>query len=130
MMEPATMMRHLTLSAAMLAAVPLGTTLAQTALSPRSVFEGTAPAATPGGQPVHVTSQTWAIPGRHGELYELPLRGFYVAHLQAGDVATTIDGQTTEREPGAFWTVKSGATMQVKVLGEFAVLETIVPTKQ
>jgi len=129
-MEPATMMRHLTLGAAMLAAVPLGAALAQTALSPRSVFEGTAPAATPGGQPVRVTVQTWAIPGRHGQPYELPLRGFYVAHLQAGDIEATVDGQTTERQPGAFWTVKSGATMQLKVLGEFAVLETIIPAKQ
>lgn len=124
------MMRHLTLGAAMLAAAPLVAALAQTALSPRSVFEGTAPAATPGGQSVHVTIQTWAIPSRHGQLYELPLRGFYVAHLRSGDIATTIDGQTIEREPGAFWTVKSGAAMQVKVLGEFAVLETIVPAKQ
>ncbi len=118
------MIRRLALSAAMIAAVPLAAALAQTALSPRSIFEGTAPAATPGGKPVRVTVQTWAIPSRHGQLYELPLRGFYVAHLP------TVDGQTIEREPGAFWTVKSGATMQVKVLGEFAVLETIIPAKQ
>lgn len=124
------MIRRLALSAAMIAAVPLAAALAQTALSPRSIFEGTAPAATPGGKPVRVTVQTWAIPSRHGQLYELPLRGFYVAHLRAGDIATTVDGQTIEREPGAFWTVKSGATMQVKVLGEFAVLETIIPAKQ
>jgi hypothetical protein len=125
------MRRRIAFSVAMLVAIPLGATFAQTTLSPRSVsvFEGTAPAATAGGQPVRVTVQSWAIPSRHGELYELPLRGFYVAHLQAGDIATTIDGQTTAREPGSFWTVKSGASMQVKVLSEFAVLETIIPVK-
>ncbi len=123
------MRRRLAFSVAMLVAIPLAAAFAQTTLSPRSVFEGTAPAATAGGQPVHVTVQSWAIPSRHGELYELPIRGFYVAHLQAGDIATTIDGQTTEREPGSFWTVKSGASMQVKVLGEFAMLETIIPVK-
>jgi hypothetical protein len=31
--------------------------------------------------------------------------------------------------PDAYWTVKEGATMQVKVLSELAVLETIAATK-
>jgi hypothetical protein len=125
------MRRHIAFSLAMLAAMPLAATFAQTTLSPRSVFVfgESAPAANAGGQPVRVTVQSWAIPSRNGEVYELPLRGFYVAHLQAGDIATTVDGQTTEREPGSFWTVKSGASMQVKVMGEFALLETIVPAK-
>jgi quercetin dioxygenase-like cupin family protein len=66
---------------------------------------------------------------QNGAIHEIPLHGVYVAHLVSGSIATTVDGQTTEREPGAFWTVKLGNTMQVKVLGEFAIVETIVTTK-
>lgn len=62
--------------------------------------------------------------------HEIPQRGFYIAHLLSGSISTTIDGETTEQPPGAYWTVKAGATMQVKVLGEFAVLETIVAAKR
>jgi hypothetical protein len=31
--------------------------------------------------------------------------------LRSGAVATTIDGQTTERLPGDYWTVKAGANL-------------------
>jgi hypothetical protein len=105
---------------------------AQTTLTPRSVFEDTIATTAANGatQPVHVVVQSWEIPKENGTTYELPLKGFYLAHLESGDISTTIDGETIEREPGAFWTVKTGATMQVKVLGEFAVIETTMPTKQ
>jgi len=58
------------------------------------------------------------------------LRGFYTAHLLSGIISTTIDGQTTAHLPGDYWTVKPGAIMQVKVIGEVAVMETIVMAKQ
>jgi hypothetical protein len=105
---------------------------AQTTLTPRSVFEDTITTTAANGttQPVHVVVQSWEIPKKNGTAYDLPLTGFYLAHLQSGDIATTIDGETTERQPGSFWTVKNGATMQVKVLGEFAVIETTAPTRQ
>jgi hypothetical protein len=82
-------------------------------------------------QTIHINVQSWAIAGKRGNgtTHEIPLRGFYLAHLLGGDVAATIDGQTTERIPGSYWAVKAGATMKVKVLGEFAVLETIALTK-
>jgi hypothetical protein len=47
-----------------------------------------------------------------------------------GKIATTIDGQMTKRVSGDYWTVNSGSAMPVTVLGEFAVLETIVVAKQ
>jgi hypothetical protein len=67
---------------------------------------------------------------QQGAPQEIPLRGFYVAHLLSGSISTTIDGETTKQPPGAYWAVKAGAAMQVRVLGEFAVLETIVTAKQ
>jgi quercetin dioxygenase-like cupin family protein len=111
-------------------AIPLAGAIAQT-LSPSPVFEGdtTIPAKNGTAQPVHITVQSWGIPGDHAT-HEISLRGFYVAHLISGHISMTIDGQTTTQAPGAYWTVKAGATMQVKVLGEVAVLETIVTAKQ
>jgi hypothetical protein len=84
-------------------------------------------------QPVHVTVQSWGIAGQrsqNGTAQEIPLRGFYVAHLLSGHISAMINGRTTEHLPGDYWTIKAGSTMQVKVLGEFAMLETIVAAKQ
>ncbi|MGH7122663.1 MAG: hypothetical protein ACREFP_27335 [Acetobacteraceae bacterium] len=98
---------------------------------PTTVFKGVVAAAPTTGpaQSGQVSVQTWELGGPKGAAHEIPLRGFYVAHLLSGAIATTIDGQTTNQPPGAYWTVKAGATMQVKVLGEFAVIETIVVTR-
>ena len=104
--------------------------VAQAPLSANTMFEAKAfaPPAS-GGAPVHFNVQSWEIPSQNGATHAIPLAGFYVAHLLSGDIATTIDGQTTDHVPGAYWSVKAGATMQVRVLSEFAVLETLVPTK-
>jgi hypothetical protein len=100
----------------LLMAMPVG--FSQNTLSPRNCPANVATG--PGS--------CWDIPGS-GAAYELPLQGLYVAHLLGGRIASTIEGQTIERQSGSFWIVKTGETMQVKALGEFAVLETIVPTK-
>jgi uncharacterized cupin superfamily protein len=109
-------------------AVPWAGAMAE-ALSPTAVFEGnTTMSAKDGGtQVAHISVQSWRIAGQEDEL---PLRGFYVAHLLSGQISTTIEGQTMEHLPGDYWTVKAGASMRVKVVGEVAVLETIVVTKQ
>jgi quercetin dioxygenase-like cupin family protein len=114
--------------------IPLAGAMAQT-LSPRLVFEGNVTTLAKGGatQAVRVSVQSWGIAGQRGQngiAHEIPLRGFYVAHLLSGDISTTIDGETTKQPPGAYWTVKPGATMQVKVNGEYAVLETTAVSKQ
>jgi quercetin dioxygenase-like cupin family protein len=104
-------------------------------LSPTTEFEGrtTTPAKDGATQPVRVVVQSWEIAGGegpNGAAHEIPLQGFYLAHLLSGHISATIDGQTAERATGDYWTVKAGATMQVKVRGEFAVLETVVVSKQ
>jgi quercetin dioxygenase-like cupin family protein len=108
--------------------LPLAGAVAQ-ALSPTPMFEvhTTTPAKNGATQAVHVVVQSWGITGQEREI---PLRGFYVAHLLSGQVSTTIDGQTTGHLPGDYWTVKAGASMRVKVVGEAAVLETTVVSKE
>jgi EutQ-like cupin domain len=112
-------------------AIPLAGAIAET-LSPTPVFEGktTTPAKDGTIRTVHVIVQSWEIAGQDRETQEIPLRGFYVARVLSGEISTTVDGQTTQHLPGDYWTVKAGATMKVKVIGEFAVLETTVVAKQ
>jgi hypothetical protein len=107
--------------------LPLAGAIAET-LAPTLVFEGntTTPAKNGAAQAVHIVVQSWGVGGTQ----DIPLRGFYVAHLLSGQISATIDGQTTAHLPGDYWTVKAGAAMRVKVVGEAAVLETIVVGKQ
>src|SRR5215472_8061655 len=111
-------------------AIPLAAAVAQT-LSPAVLFEEktTTPAKNGAAQSVHISVQSWKMNGPKSVTHEMPLRGFYVAHLLGGGIVTTTDGQTIRRGPGDYWTVRAGAAMQIKVLGEFAVLETIVVAK-
>jgi hypothetical protein len=81
-------------------------------------------------QPARVSVQTWRIPRQGGAMTELPLHDFYVAHLLSGALTATVDGVTTQYLPGEFWAVKAGSNVQVKSLGDLAVLETIAITKQ
>src|SRR5262245_38475060 len=124
------MMKRMAATAVISIAIPLAGAVAEP-LSPAPVFEGstTTPAKTGAVQPVQVSVQLWKIAGRNGATQEMPLRGFYIAHLLAGQVSSTIDQRSTQRAPGDYWTVKVGSAMQIKVLGEFAVLETIVVRK-
>jgi len=119
------------LAALALTALPLAGVAGQT-LTPSPVFKGKIMALDKNGttQPLEVSVQTWEFTGREGALHEIPLRGFYVAHLLNGDISTTIDGQTTTHPADAYWAVKSGATMRVKVNGQVAKLETITFSKQ
>jgi uncharacterized cupin superfamily protein len=109
-------------------AIPLAGALAQT-LSPTPVFEGSTTMRAKDGatEIVDISVQSWAIVPQEREI---PLRGFYLAHLLSGQISTTSDGQTTEHLPGDYWTVRPGESMQVKALGEVAVLETIVVAKK
>jgi len=107
---------------------PMAGAMAQI-LSPTPVFEAntTIPAKNGATQAVHISVQSWAIAGQEREI---PLHEFYVAHLISGEILATIHGQTTERLPGDYWTVKAGAAMRIMVVGEVAVLETTVVSKQ
>jgi hypothetical protein len=99
------------------------------ALSPPPVYEGEATVTAKNGatEAVHISVQTWGIAGQE---QEISLRGFYVAHLLTGQILATIDGQTAQHLPGDYWTVNAGSAMRVKVVGEVAVLETTVVSKQ
>jgi uncharacterized cupin superfamily protein len=117
------------LTAAIIAIVgPSPGAIAQ-ALSPAPLYEGNTTIPTKNGatQAVHVSVQSWGIAGTE---HEIPLQGFYVAHLLSGQISATIDGQTTQHLPGDYWTVKAGAAMRVKAGGEVAVSETTVVSKQ
>jgi len=46
-----------------------------------------------------------------GEAKEVANPDFSVMELNVGHVFTTIGGERTERVPGDFWTVASGATI-------------------
>jgi hypothetical protein len=119
-------MKRIAMSVALAATVPLAGAMSQ-ALLPTPLFEGSTTLAGNGAtQPIHISVQSWKIDHEH----EIPLRGFYVAHLLSGEISTTIDGETTKRLLDDYWTVKLGATMRVKVIGEVAVLETTVVAKQ
>jgi uncharacterized cupin superfamily protein len=99
------------------------------ALSPTPVYEANTTIRAKNGaiETVHTSVQSWAIAGQE---QQIPLQGFYVAHLLSGQILATIDGQTTQHLPGDYWTVRAGAAATVKVVGEVAVLETIVVSKQ
>jgi hypothetical protein len=107
--------------------IPVAGAIAQAL--PALVYQGemTMPTKNGATQAVHILVQTWGLPGKE---QEIPMRGFYVAHLLSGQIRVTIDGQTTRHEPGDYWTVKLGATMRARVVGEAAVLETTVIRKQ
>ena len=97
-------------------------------LSPISVFEGstTAPSKNGTEQPINISVQSWKMSGSKNVTHEIPLHGFYIAHLRGGSILTTIGGQTSERKPGDYWAVNGETAMRVNVLGERAVMETIV----
>jgi hypothetical protein len=99
------------------------------ALSPTPVYEAdtTIPAKNGATEAAHVSVQSWAIAGQEREI---PLQGLYVAHLLSGQVSATIDGRTAQHLPGDYWTVRAGAAMTVKAVGEVAGLETIIVSKQ
>jgi hypothetical protein len=101
-------------------------------LSPTSEVEGRTTIATRKGttQGVHVSVQTWGITDQGQATQEIPLHGFYVAHLISGRISAMIGGKTTKHAPGDYWTVKPGAAMQIRVLREAAVMETTVVTKE
>ncbi|MGH6793821.1 MAG: hypothetical protein ACREDD_07805 [Methylocella sp.] len=128
-------MRCIAICAALVAIAIPTARAAPPVLSPTREFEGSTTIAARNGtmESIHVSVEMWRIVGERGPkgpTYEIPLRGFYVAHLANGEMWTTIGGQTTRRTTGDYWTVKPGGAMQVRVLGELALLETTVVAKQ
>jgi hypothetical protein len=99
-------------------------------LSPNSVlFEGNATTTGKDGttKSAQFSIQSWGITGK--DYVTIPIHEFYVAHLISGQVSAKSEGQTVEHLPGDYWTVKPSQAMQIKAVGEIAVLETIVVSK-
>ena len=51
--------------------------------------------------------------------------GFRITELKAGEVETTIDGQSARRRPGEFWVVRPGQTYAIRNLGGMVVLHVV-----
>ena len=98
----------------------------QTVAESSALFAGDAMARSPQGaaRPIRINVAIWKF-ARSAGAQQIPSRDFYLARLVSGDVGTVIDGVRTQRAPEDLWTVKAGSSMQVEVLGEFAVIETI-----
>lgn len=95
--------------------------------SPRIVGSAISSNGNSASQPSLFDARSWKIQSLGHTAQRIPLRGFYIAHLLSGDIAVTIGGVTIKQTPGAFWVVKSDALMDVQVLGESAIIETIRP---
>jgi hypothetical protein len=113
-------------------AMVMGGALCAETLQSISEFEATIMLPARGGRgalPLRARVQSWELGNLDG-VQVIPLQGFYIAHLLSGEINATVDGQTTPRTSGDYWSVKPGGTMKVEALGESAVLETIVVAKQ
>jgi hypothetical protein len=77
----------------------------------------------------HVQIRRWQLDADDGEGRPIPFAAFSVVTLSSGRIETTIDGKTEIRTPDEFWTVKAGSVMKVRVLGESAVLQTVIVTR-
>lgn len=73
-----------------------------------------------------ITLQLWNLEKGDDSPQTLPISGFVVVNLRSGQVETTINGVSEVRVPEDFWTLKAGSTMQIKVLGQSAMLETLI----
>jgi quercetin dioxygenase-like cupin family protein len=74
-------------------------------------------------QALRIALHEWTlVAGR--DVARFPADGDVLAHLRAGRVTTTIDGQSTARSEGEFWLVPAGKAMAIRVTTEMATIET------
>jgi len=55
----------------------------------------------------------------------IPVADFSIMTVYSGRIETMIDGQTTVRSAGDYWSVKAGSVLKERVLRESAVLRII-----
>jgi hypothetical protein len=105
-------------------------TLAQAAQQPAipHPYESLAPAVTtrvrfvtdfsfPGGPAFQVKVYDWII-GPRQEIANFPLEGFATIEVKAGELETTIGGQTVQRHEGEHWVVAEGARLGIRISSE------------
>lgn len=95
-----------------------------------TVFEGkaTVPLAKGKTRNFHVRIRRWELDADDSAGRTIPITAFSVMTLCSGRIETTIDGNTSVREPEDFWAVKAGSIMKVRVLGESAILQGVIVT--
>ena len=76
-----------------------------------------------GSTRVHVTIRDVTIFGQRATT--IPTTGFTVVHVLAGRLSSVESGRMIERSPDAYWSVKVGAPLEIKVRGETATIETV-----
>jgi hypothetical protein len=69
--------------------------------------------------------QRWTLDDVGEGSQTIPISAFSVMSLRSGRVETTINGKTEERSPDDFWVARPGDRVQVRVIGENAVLEAL-----
>jgi len=80
---------------------------------------------TPGGPTFHVKVYTWHIAPQQ-DFPSFPLEGTATFEVRAGEVQTTIDGQTAERREGDHWAVAEGAQLRLKTGNDSVSLQGVV----
>ena len=125
-------MKPLAVLTALITLAIAGTGAVGQVLSPSPVSEASLTINAQNGttEAVRVSVQSWQFVGQDHATFTIPLQGFYLAHVITGHVLATVGGNTTEHLPGDYWSIAPGAALQIKVLGEAAVLETTVVAKQ
>jgi hypothetical protein len=94
----------------------------------RTLFDGTATvhSAKGRGKQLHVSIRRFELDADEDGAQKMSVPNFSVMTLCGGRVATTISGYTTIRETGDFWTVRPGSVIEVRVLGESAILQALI----
>jgi quercetin dioxygenase-like cupin family protein len=84
---------------------------------------------TPEGPTFHVKVYTWHIAPQQ-DLPSFPLEGAATIEVRAGEVQTTIDGQTVERREGDHWAVAEGARLRLKTGNDSVSLQGVVVVRR
>ena len=87
-------------------------------------FAGSLQAKSPSGRTVslNVGTRVWTIEASLGPQH-LKVDQFTVFQLRGGKLTTEIKGEKKDRVADEFWAVPAGATMEIRLKGETALLE-------
>ncbi|HET9342882.1 MAG TPA: hypothetical protein VFO25_08215 [Candidatus Eremiobacteraceae bacterium] len=77
-----------------------------------------------GATRVHVAIRDVTIYAQRATV-TIPTAGFTVVHVLAGRVSSVESGRSVERRHDAYWSVRVGARLEIRVSGETATIETI-----
>jgi hypothetical protein len=83
----------------------------------------------PGGPTLHVKVYTWHIAPQQ-DIRDFPLEGAATMEVRAGEVETTIDGQTVLRREGDHWAVPEGGRLRLKTGNDTVSLQGVVVVGQ